>query len=98
MINHFFVNDNLIKYFILLYRFHGNEQLVNGPRFHMILEADQKLYYIAKMEIRGVVATDKGEYRAVASNKHGESVATINLNFDSAAGGAPKYDRKQLMT
>jgi hypothetical protein len=71
-------------------RFHGNEQLVNGPRFHMILEADQKLYYIAKLEIRGVQATDKGEYRAVATNKHGESVATINLNFDSAAGGAPK--------
>lgn len=56
----------------------------------MMMEADQKLYYIAKLEIRGVVATDKGEYRAVASNKHGESVATINLNFDSAAGGAPK--------
>lgn len=71
-------------------RFHGNEQLVNGPRFHMMLEADQKLYFIAKLEIRGVQATDKGEYRAVATNKHGESVATINLNFDSAAGGAPK--------
>lgn len=56
----------------------------------MLLEADQKLYYIAKLEIRGVQATDKGEYRAVATNKHGESVATINLNFDSAAGGAPK--------
>lgn len=56
-----------------------------------MLEADQKLYYIAKLEIRGVQATDKGEYRAVATNKHGESVATINLNFDSAAGGAPKW-------
>jgi hypothetical protein len=71
-------------------RFHGNEQLVNGPRFHMMLELDQKLYYIAKLEIRGVQATDKGEYRAIATNKHGESVATINLNFDNAAGGAPK--------
>lgn len=56
----------------------------------MILEADQSLYYIAKLEIKGVQATDKGEYRAVATNKHGESVATINLNFDSSAGGAPK--------
>lgn len=56
----------------------------------MTLEADQKLYYIAKLEIRGVQPTDKGEYRALASNKHGESVATINLNFDNAAGGAPK--------
>lgn len=73
-------------------RFHGNEQLVNGPRFHMLVEADQSLYYIAKLEIRGVQATDKGEYRAVATNKHGESVATINLNFDSSAGGAPKWE------
>ena len=72
------------------FRYHGNELLVNGPRFHMTMEADQKLYYIAKLEIRGVQPTDKGEYRAVASNKHGESVATINLNFDNAAGGAPK--------
>jgi hypothetical protein len=56
----------------------------------MWLEADQKLYFLAKLEIRNVVATDRGEYRAVASNKHGESVATINLNFDSSTGGTPK--------
>lgn len=56
----------------------------------MLVEADQSLYYTAKLEIRGVQATDKGEYRAVATNRHGESVATINLNFDSSAGGAPK--------
>lgn len=58
----------------------------------MTLEADEKLYYIAKLEIRGVQPTDKGEYRAVSSNKHGEGVATINLNFDNADGGAPKWD------
>jgi hypothetical protein len=56
----------------------------------MTLEADAKLYYIAILEIRGVQPTDKGEYRALATNKHGEGVATINLNFDNAAGGAPK--------
>ena len=76
--------------FIVAFRFHGNEKLVNGPRFHMMMEADQKLYFIAMLEIKGVVATDRGDYRAVAKNKHGESVATINLNFDSTAGGAPK--------
>lgn len=76
----------MIKYL----RFHGAEQLVQGPRFHMWLEADQTLYFIAKLEIKGVLPTDRGEYRAVASNKHGESVATINLNFDSSAGGTPK--------
>lgn len=62
----------------------------------MTLEADQKLYYIAKLEIRGVQPTDKGEYRALASNKHGESVATINLNFDNAAGGAPKWVKTKI--
>lgn len=82
--------EHVINFIWFSQRFHGNEQLVNGPRFHMMVEADQSLYYIAKLEIRGVQATDKGEYRAVATNKHGESVATINLNFDSSAGGAPK--------
>ena len=76
--------------FIVAFRFHGNEKLVNGPRFHMMMEADQKLYFIAMLEIKGVVATDRGDYRAVAKNKHGESVATINLNFDNTDGGAPK--------
>lgn len=62
----------------------------------MTLEADAKLYFIAILEIRGVQPTDKGEYRAIASNKHGEGVATINLNFDNAAGGAPKWDTFHL--
>lgn len=80
----------LTNFFGTSHRFHGNEQLVAGPRYHMTLEADAKLYYIAILEIRGVQPTDKGEYRAIASNKHGEGVATINLNFDNVAGGTPK--------
>lgn len=32
---------------------------------------------------------DSGEYRAVAKNKHGQGVATINLNFEG--GDKLKY-------
>lgn len=56
----------------------------------MSLENDQKLYHMAKLEITKVITGDKGEYRAVAKNKHGEGVATINLNFEGS--GKPKYE------
>lgn len=43
---------------------------------------------MARLEILGVENSDKGEYRAVAKNKHGEGVAKINLNFEG--GEKPK--------
>lgn len=54
----------------------------------MTVEKDQKLYYIIRLEISNVVNGDRGEYRAVARNKHGEGIATINLNFEGS--GKPK--------
>jgi hypothetical protein len=69
-------------------RYHGKEQLKDGGRFHITLDKDQKLYYIAKLEITNVITGDKGEYKAVAQNMHGEGVATINLNFEG--GSKPK--------
>lgn len=44
---------------------------------------------MARLEISKVINSDKGEYRAVARNMHGEGVATINLNFEGT--GKPKY-------
>lgn len=44
---------------------------------------------MARLEISKVITGDKGEYRAIARNKHGEGVATINLNFEG--NGKPKY-------
>lgn len=70
-------------------RFHGKEEVKEGGRYHMSLELDQKLYHMARLEISKVITGDKGEYRAVAKNKHGEGVATINLNFEGS--GKPKY-------
>lgn len=46
---------------------------------------------MARLEISKVITGDKGEYRAVARNKYGEGVATINLNFEG--NGKPKYAR-----
>lgn len=70
-------------------RFHGKEEVKNGGRYSLTLEQDQKLYYMARLEITKVITGDKGEYRAVAKNKYGEGVSTINLNFEG--GGKPKY-------
>lgn len=48
---------------------------------------------MARLEIIGVENSDRGEYRALAKNKHGEGVAKINLNFEGS--GKPKYGIKQ---
>lgn len=69
-------------------RYHGKEVVKEGGRFKISLEQDQKLYHMARLEISSVKESDKGEYKAVAKNKHGEGVATINLNFEG--GGKPK--------
>lgn len=42
---------------------------------------------MARLEITSVVSGDQGEYKAVARNRHGDGVATINLNFE---GGSKK--------
>jgi hypothetical protein len=61
---------------------------------------DQKLYFIARLEIVNVKNTDKGEYRAIAKNIYGQGVATINLNFEGAAkpkipdGKPPRFPKK----
>lgn len=54
----------------------------------MSLEKDQKLYHMCRLQITNVVNGDRGEYRALAQNKYGEGVATINLNFEGS--GKPK--------
>lgn len=55
----------------------------------MSLELDQKLYHLVRLKIDNVAKGDAGEYRAVAKNKHGQGVATINLNFEG--GDKLKY-------
>lgn len=69
-------------------RFHGEEAVKENGRYVVELEVDQKLYYMARLEILGVKTSDSGMYRAIAKNKFGEGVATINLNFEGS--GKPK--------
>ena len=70
-------------------RYHGNDEIREGGRFKTSLEIDQKLYYLARLQISNVAKADGGEYRAVAKNKQGQGTATINLNFEG--GDKPKY-------
>lgn len=69
-------------------RYHGKTEIQDGGRYKTSLSLDQKLYHMARLEISNVENGDGGEYRAIAKNKHGEGVATINLNFEG--GGKPK--------
>ena len=52
----------------------------------MSMVQDSKLYYLVKMELSSVDASDQGEYKAVAKNNMGEGIANINLNFEGESG------------
>lgn len=91
-----------IKFFVLCFlsstpcRYHGTKIVEEDGRYKTSLEIDQKLYYIAKLEINNVETSDQGTYRAVASNRYGEGVATINLNFEGS--DKPKYANHVTLT
>lgn len=48
----------------------------------MKVEKDGKVNFLVSMTISSVTSADEGEYKAIASNKNGEGVATMNLNFE----------------
>lgn len=57
----------------------------------MKIVADGKMYHVVTMEVSRVSSADEGEYRAIASNKLGEGIATINLHFEGkTASDKPK--------
>ena len=80
-----FVND---EYSSVQCRYHAGEEIQEDERYVITMELDQKLYYLARLEISSVESFDRGEYRAVAKNKYGVGTATINLNFEE--GVKPK--------
>ncbi|XP_069190632.1 obscurin-like, partial [Procambarus clarkii] len=86
----------------IVWEFKG-KKLREGARHRMKLEPDGKLYYMVILEVNKVTNADEGEYRAVASNKLGEGVATINLHFEGKTasdkpkipdGKAPRFPKK----
>nr|XP_037877238.1 muscle M-line assembly protein unc-89-like isoform X3 [Bombyx mori] len=80
--------------------YHGKKMIKESSRYKITLEEDQTLYHMARLEIIGVENSDRGEYRALAKNKHGEGVAKINLNFEGGDkpkipdGKAPRFPKK----
>lgn len=56
--------------------------------------------YMASLILKGVEPDQQGEYKCIATNKHGSNYATINLNFVQGKqnkmpdGRAPRFPRK----
>lgn len=59
-------------------------QITHGGRIS-IEQKDQE----AKLEIREVTKSDSGQYRCVASNKHGEIECSTNLQVEEKKESAP---------
>lgn len=66
-------------------RYRG-EHVVKGSKYSSSLNVDQKLYYLARLEIANAEETDSGEYKAEAANVHGKCVANVNLNLNDEKG------------
>ncbi|KAL8579173.1 hypothetical protein ACOMHN_010757 [Nucella lapillus] len=63
--------------------FRDNFTINSGGRYKIRVEPrDNKTYFVV-LEINGVNAQDAGNYKVLAKNAHGESNATIRLNFDT---------------
>ena len=64
--------------------FHGERRLSTAGRYKVAMSKpnDSKEYSIA-LTVNDVVIEDAGKYRAIVRNSHGESAASITLNFDS---------------
>ncbi|XP_021713428.1 twitchin isoform X4 [Aedes aegypti] len=75
-----------------------------GGRFSSETEEDQNHCYLIRFTIRDVKQLDRGVYNVVAKNKHGDSSAIINLNFDSSAkivnpeGKPPRFPQKPTIS
>ncbi|XP_023314711.1 muscle M-line assembly protein unc-89-like isoform X1 [Trichogramma pretiosum] len=73
--------------------YHDGELVADDDRHRLSLDKDGHSYF-SSLEIKNVTVEDAGKYKVTAKNDHGESNATISLNFDSAedpAGFAPTF-------
>ncbi|XP_069946180.1 obscurin-like isoform X5 [Cherax quadricarinatus] len=86
----------------IVWEFKG-KKLREGARHKMKIEPDGKVYFFVLLEISKVSNADEGEYKAIATNKLGEGVATINLHFEGKTasdkpkipdGKAPRFPKK----
>lgn len=84
--------------------FHEKNEIQMGGRFSSETEEDQNHCYLIRFTIRDVKQLDRGVYNVSAKNKHGDSSAIINLNFDSSAkivnpeGKPPRFPQKPTIS
>ncbi|XP_065220483.1 twitchin isoform X27 [Planococcus citri] len=74
---------------------HNKKALKSSDKYLISLEVDQKLYYLARLEIKDVQATDNGEYRITAKNPLGDAKAHVQLNLQDDHGHPKLPDGKQ---
>uniref|UniRef100_A0A182TSB9 Ig-like domain-containing protein n=1 Tax=Anopheles melas TaxID=34690 RepID=A0A182TSB9_9DIPT len=73
-------------------------------RFSSEVEEDQNHCYLIRFTIKDVKQLDRGVYSVLAKNKHGDSTAVINLNFDSSSklinpeGKPPRFPQKPTIS
>lgn len=84
-IKHKVRNENFhfqsILILLLDFRQHDNKVLKSSSKYLISLEADQKLYHLARLEIRNVEYSDRGDYQITAKNTLGEAFAHAQLNL-----------------
>ena len=74
-------------------------KVIKEDRRHKYTLLSDKHNQLASLSIIDVGNEDSGEYKVVATNKHGDGYATINLNFDEDKpdvpdGKAPRFPKK----
>ncbi|RZF42380.1 hypothetical protein LSTR_LSTR004188 [Laodelphax striatellus] len=80
--------------------YHKGKIIKESTRIITTLELDQRLYYMARLDIKHVEKADAGEYKIVARNEQGEGSATVMLNFDGGdkpkipEGKPPRFPKK----
>ncbi|KAL0184770.1 hypothetical protein M9458_020466, partial [Cirrhinus mrigala] len=60
-------------------------QMTHGGRINIQQKGQE-----AKLEIKEVTKSDSGQYRCVASNKHGEIECSTDLNVDEKKESGPE--------
>uniref|UniRef100_A0ABD2XAR8 Ig-like domain-containing protein n=1 Tax=Trichogramma kaykai TaxID=54128 RepID=A0ABD2XAR8_9HYME len=77
--------------------YHDGELVADDDRHRLSLDKDGHSYF-SSLEIKNVTVEDAGKYKVTAKNDHGESNATISLNFDSDEAPVPDDGVKPTFT
>uniref|UniRef100_A0AAG5CSE1 Twitchin n=1 Tax=Anopheles atroparvus TaxID=41427 RepID=A0AAG5CSE1_ANOAO len=84
--------------------YHEKNEIAMSGRFSSEVEEDQNHSYLVRFTIKDVKQLDRGVYSVLAKNKHGDSTAVINLNFDSSSklispdGKPPRFPQKPTIS